>query len=206
MTDTAGFQGRTVRVATAAVFPKAPLLSEAYWGITVKSSAEIPVWIQVSQAASMVFGAGFAAATLGIWGLPSAAVQVDSFFMRTGLSIFFAVMGFLLISYANRGVASDLQFDFGLGEVREVITNRSGRSVLMAHFGLDAFVGLKIDRTSGDAGRVGLILEHLDPNQNILVATSTDAEIGKLYGRLERDMLGDYESRRFTPNTSNDAS
>lgn len=197
MTDTAGFQGRTVPVSSAAVFPTAPLLSETYWGFAVKSSAKIPVRVLISQAAAMVLGAGFAAATLGIWGLPSLAVQVDSFFMRVGLSVFFATMSFMLIAYANRGIASELQFDMGLGEVREVINNRSGKSVLVAHYGFDAFVGLSIDRSSGDASHVGLVLEHQDPSQNILVATASDAEIGVLYGRLERDMLRENGSRKY---------
>ena len=189
MTDISGFQGRTVPVSSAATFPAAPLLSETYWGFIVRSSERVPFGVQASQSVAMVVGASLAAAILGIWGMPSMSIQFDSFFLRAGLTAVFGAMSFLLISYANRGVTSELQFDFGLGEVREVIGNRSGKSQLLAHYGFDAFVGLSIDRSSGDPSHVGLVLQHQDRAHDILVATGTDAEIGVIYGRLERDLL-----------------
>lgn len=198
MTDTAGFQGRTVPVASVTEFPTAPLLKETYWGFVVQSTARAPSWLIGIQAITMVLGAGFAAATLGMWSIPSAAIQVDSFYMRLGVSAFFAVAAYLFISYANRGVASELQFDLGLGEVREVLRSRSGKSVLQAHFGFDAFVGMTVDRSAGDPAEVHLILKHQDENQNILVSTGTEAQIGLLYGRLERDLLRENGSRVYS--------
>lgn len=189
MTDISGFQGRTIPVSSAATFPAAPLLSETYWGFIVRSSERPPLWVQASQAVAMVVGASLAAAILGIWGLPTMSIPFDSFFFRTGLTAVFGAMSFLLISYANQGVTSELQFDFGLGEVREVISSRSGKSQLFAHYGFDAFVGLTIDRTGGDPSHVGLVLQHQGRAHDILVATGTDAEIGVIYGRLERDLL-----------------
>ena len=197
MTDTAGFQGRSVPVATAAEVPAAPLLSETYWGFVVKSTAITPAWLVGAQAISMVLGAGFAAATIGIWGIPSAAIQVDSFYMRVGLSVFFALSAYYFIAYANRGIASELQIDQGLGEVREVLVSRSGKSVLQAHFGFDAFVGMTVDRSAGDPTGIRLVLLHQDEAQNILVATGTEAQIGLLYGRLERDLLRQNGSREY---------
>ena len=197
MTDTAGFQGRTVPVASAADFPTAPILKETYWGFVVNSTAQIPVWVHLTQAISLIFGAGFAAATLGIWAVPSAALQIDSLLIRTGLSVFFVIAAYLLIMFANRGVASELQVDQGLGEVREVIRSRSGKSVLLSHYGFDAFVGMTIDRSAGDPQSVHLILRHQDESQNLLVATGSDAQIGLLYGRFERDLLRENGSRDY---------
>jgi len=194
---TAGFQGRTVPVSSAAEFPTAPLLTETYWGFVVENTAKTPVLLIGLQAIAMVFGAGFAAATLGIWGVPSQAIQIDSFFMRVGLSVFFAATSYYLIRYANHGVASELQFDQGLGEVREVIKSRSGKSVLHAHYGFDAFVGMTTDRSSGNPSDVRLILQHQDESQNVLVATGNEAQIGRLYGRLERDLLRENGSRQY---------
>ena len=100
MTDVAGFQGRTVPVSSATDYPSAPLLTETYWGFVVKNTAGTPAWVHGVQAMSLTLGASFAAASIGIWGVPSMAIQVDSLIMRSGLSVFFAITAYLFIAYA----------------------------------------------------------------------------------------------------------
>lgn len=196
MTDVAGFQGRTVPVSSATDYPSAPLLTETYWGFVVKNTAGTPAWVHGVQAMSLTLGASFAAASIGIWGVPSMAIQVDSLIMRSGLSVFFAITAYLFIAFANRGVASELQIDQGLGEVREVLVSRGGKSTLQAHYGFDAFVGLTVDRSAGNQNEVTLVLHHQDETQNIHVATGSETQIGLLYGRLERDLLRENGTRR----------
>ena len=145
--------------------------------------------MQLSQAVSVVIGAGFAAATLGLWIVPSVAFQTDSALIRAGASVFFVIFSYFFISYANRGTVSELQIDLSLGELREVLRHRSGSSSLLAHYGFDAFTRLSIDRSSGSPLQVKLILHHQDEAHDLVVATGNEPQIGKLFGRLERDLL-----------------
>ena len=59
--------------------------------------------------------------------------------MRVGLSAVFAVIGYLLINYANYGRVVEFQIDPNLGEIREVVRNRSGTSRLIGQYGFNAF-------------------------------------------------------------------
>jgi len=197
MTDISGFQGRTVPVTQASDASSGPLLTETYWGFTVNSTVNVPILVNLFQGAAMVVGAAFAAATLGLCVLPTALIQVDSALMRMSVGIVFATLSYLLISYANHGVASELQFDQGLGEVREVLRHRSGRTALIAHYGFDAFTGISVDRSRGDPDKVDLVLRHQESSHNLIVATGSEAQIGVLFGRLERDLLRSGGKRKF---------
>ena len=192
MTDISGFQGRTVPVSQVFTDGSDQLLTETYWGFTVKNTQRASSIVQLSQAVSVVIGAGFAAATLGLWIVPSVAFQTDSALIRAGASVFFVIFSYFFISYANRGTVSELQIDLSLGEVREVrevLRHRSGSSSLLAHYGFDAFTRLSIDRSSGSPLQVKLILHHQDEAHDLVVATGNEPQIGKLFGRLERDLL-----------------
>jgi len=195
MTDISGFQGRTVPVSQGFNDIADQLLTETYWGFTVKNTQRASSIVQLSQAVSVVMGAGFAAAALGLWIVPSVAFQTDSALIRAGASVFFVIFSFFFISYANRGTVSELQIDLSLGEVREVLRHRSGSSSLLAHYGFDAFTGLSIDRSSGSPLQVKLILHHQDEAHDLVVATGNEPQIGKLFGRLERDLLRSEGSR-----------
>lgn len=197
MTDTSNFQARTVPLLSKPAAPARPLLTETYWGFTIKSTLSPSFLMSFKQGFAMIGGAGFAAITLGLWSQSAVVSDMASISMRLGLSVFAAMASYMLITYANRGTASELQFDCSLGELREVVRSRSGKSVLLAHYGFDAFSGLTIDRSSGDPADVKLVLQHQDPADNILVANSTESQIGEIYGRLERDMLRENGSRSF---------
>ena len=189
MTDISGFQGRTVPVSQVFTDGSDQLLTETYWGFTVKNTQRASSIVQLSQAVSVVIGAGFAAATLGLWIVPSVAFQTDSALIWAGASVFFVIFSYFFISYANRGTVSELQIDLSLGELREVLRHRSGSSSLLAHYGFDAFTRLSIDRSSGSPLQVKLILHHQDEAHDLVVATGNEPQIGKLFGRLERDLL-----------------
>lgn len=189
MTDISGFQTRTVQVNQVKNDVSEQLVSETYWGFTVKNTQRTSSIVQVSQAVSIVIGAGFGAATLGMLVVPSAAFQLDSMLIRIGASLFFAMASFFFISYGNRGTISELQIDRALGEVREVLKHRSGSSSLLAHYGFDSFTGLSVDRSSGDPEQIKLYLHHQDRAYDMFVATGSEYQIGHLFGRLERDLL-----------------
>ena len=189
MTDTSGFQARVLPATTGFDAVSGPLLTETYWGFTLRKTRQLPSWIVITQVISFLLGAAFIAAALGFWFVPDGAFQSETWTLRAGLCTFFTGIGLVLVNYANRGVESELQSDHKLGEVREVLRNRSGKSVLVSHFGFDAFTGLVIDRSGGSEQRVRLILRHENGFNNFVVGEGTEAQIGVLYGRLDRDML-----------------
>ncbi len=188
MTDTSGFQPRSSETSAFDDFG-GPTLTETYWGFTVRKTRQLPSWIVLSQVVSFVFGAAFFAAALGLWFVPDGAFQSETLMMRVGLCSIFAAVGAVLVNYANRGVDAELQFDRNLGEVREVLRNRRGTAVLVTHFGFDAFSSLVIDRSKGSSSAVRLILRHENGFNNFIVAEGTEAQIGALYARIDRDML-----------------
>lgn len=189
MIETSGFQSRG-GAATYAFDPaRGPLLTEKYWGFTIRNTTRLTLWIGLTQFISLLVGAGFLAAALGLWFAQAGILPQESIVLRGLLSVFFVMLGAILISYANRGTASELQFDQNLGEVREVVHNRAGKPTLVSNCGFDALNGLAVDRRKGRADRVDLILRHQSVGSDMLVASGTEAQIGVLFGRLERELL-----------------
>lgn len=187
MTDTSGFQ--TPSIPTADVFKTStgPILTENYWGFTVRNTANIPSGVILMQVVAYLFGAAFAAAALGLWAVPSAFVQLDTWSMRIGMSGMFIVLAFLLIGYANQGRSVELQFDQNLGEIRAVMLLRGGSNRIVAQYGFDSFGEMSITRCADD--RVSLTLKPVGKGELLVIAQGTEPQIGALYARLDRDLL-----------------
>ena len=197
MTDTSVYQPETAKKTGSFNLDIGPVVQENYWGYAVRNTSYVPVSHCVFQGVALFFGAAFLAGIAGLWLVPSAAFQSDSLILRLGLSVFFGVVAWLMISYANRGVATEIHVDSNLCEIREVLKNRLGKPTLISEFGFDSFSGITIDRTDGDKTCVHLILKSFDPAQHILVATGSEARIGVLYGRMTRDLMLEPAGRRF---------
>ena len=197
MTDTSVYQP-TAAKKTASFHPDTgPVVQENYWGYAVQNTSHVPVSFYVLQGVALFFGAALVAAVAGLWLVPSAALQSDSLILRLGLGVFFGGVAWLLIAYANRGVATEIQIDSNLCEIREVLKNRLGKSTLISQFGFESFSGMTIDRSGGDKACVRLILNSHDPAQHILVAAGSEARIGVLYGRMTRDLMLEPAARSF---------
>ena len=197
MTDTSVYQPETAKKTGSFNLDIGPVVQESYWGYSVRNTSYIPVSYYFFQGVALFFGAAFVAAVAGLWLVPSAALQSDSLILRAGLSVFFGGVAWLMIAYANRGVATEIQVDSNLCEIREVLKNRLGKSTLVSRFGFDSFSGITIDRSGGDKTRVQLVLNSYDPAQHVLVATGSEARIGALYGRMTRDLMLEPAGRSF---------
>ena len=114
--------------------------------------------------------------------------------MRVGLSAVFAVIGYLLINYANHGRVVKFQIDQNLGEIREVVRNRSGRSRLIGQYGFDAFYDMAI--TPCGPEKVALVLKQSGTANALVITQGTEPQIGTLYARLDRDLLRANAGRR----------
>ncbi len=185
-----------VDVSTASAFDGGPArITETYWGYVIKSRRETSSASLVLQAAAFVFGAGFAAAALGFWMVPTALVQTDTFLMRGALSVFCVAFAYVLISYARRTGDVEWQFDLGLGEVRKVSGSRGGKGVLLAQLGFDAIHGFKIvDETSGNADKTLALILH-DGSASAEIARGAMAELTVVSARLRADFIGSVPAR-----------
>ncbi|MCO4848868.1 MAG: hypothetical protein KC448_12960 [Yoonia sp.] len=195
MTDTSGYHAP--RIPSVDVFRSnsGPVLTETYWGFTVRNSLNVPTWGVLLQMTALLFGAAFAAAAFGLWAVPSSVIQSDTFGLRIGLSGFFAGMGFLLIGYAMQGRVVEFQFDQNLGEIREVMPNRSGTSRLVGQYGFDCFCDMAISQCGAE--KVALVLKQSGNGHALVIAQGTEPQIGALYARLDRDLLRASPGRRF---------
>lgn len=164
-----------------------PILTETYWGFTVRNTVNLSSWLILGQMVSFLFGAAFIAAAFGLWAVPSAIAHAETLSLRFGISCMFGALGYVLISFANQGRTVDLQFDLNLGEIRAVVPNRSGSSRLVSQYGFDAFDEMNI--SGGTDGLVALTLQTSRGEGALVVAQGTEPQIGALYARLDRDLL-----------------
>tara|TARA_R110002051_G_scaffold14460_4_gene46829 strand:- start:3458 stop:4078 length:621 start_codon:yes stop_codon:yes gene_type:complete len=197
MTDTSVYHSENAKKKRSFNSDVGPLVQESYWGYSVQNTTNVPLFFHVFQGVAFFVGAAFLAAIAGLWIIPSAAFQSDSMTLRLGLSVFFGALAWFMITYANRAVATEVQVDCNLCEVREVLKNRVGKSTLVGQFGFDSFSGITIDRSSGDKDHVRLVLNSHDPVQHVLVATGSEARVGVLYGRMTRDLIFQPDRRTF---------
>ena len=194
MTDISSFQATSIPNIDVFQANAGPVLTETYWGFTVRNTANVQTWVILLQFIAFLFGAAFFAAVFGLWALPSSIIQSDTIGMRVGLSAVFAVIGYLLINYANHGRVVEFQIDQNLGEIREVVRNRSGTSRLIGQYGFDAFCDMAI--TPCGPEKVALVLKQTGTANALVITQGTEPQIGTLYARLDRDLLRANAGRR----------
>ncbi len=187
MTDTSGCQAPSIPTIDVFQTNCGPVLTETYWGFTLRNTVNVQAGVILLQLAAFLFGAAFFAAAFGLWVVPSSIIQSDTIGMRAGLSALFAAIGYLLINYANHGRIVEFQIDQNLGEIREVMLNRSGSSRLIGQYGFDAFCDMAI--TPCGPEKVALVLKQSDTGIAFVIAQGTEPQIGTLYARLDRDLL-----------------
>lgn len=187
MSDITGYDIGSKRAFGMDDMPRGPKWTETYWGLSVRDVSEISGWTIGKQIASFVFGAGCLVAAIGLWMTQPAAWAGDQFAMRMIMSGALGILSYVLIAYANRGTARELQFDQNMGEIRELSVGRNGATQLLGQYGADVFENLTIIQHSPTSA--SLVLERIDGGKGLLVSKGYTAQIGALYQRLDRDML-----------------
>lgn len=168
-------------------------VDETYWGYIVRSTEPPSMILVFSQAISWLVGIGFLVATLGFWLMPSAVFSSGVLGMKFGATVVTVASAVFCLWFASRGTDSEIQVDTQLGEVREVVRNRTGRSTLLGRYGFDAIGSVFIDlggQTQRDANVEGaLVLRYRNTAQTLHVATGPMGLLGPLRDRLGRDMM-----------------
>ena len=200
MTDIANFETKIDVSDRLSVQPRLTYKVEVtHWGYIVSATYGPGFGIIAAQAISMILGAAFvtAAASLVfipplVASIPTAVATSDDSMIRIGVSVIFAGVGFLFLWYASRGTATELQIDTNLGEIREVVRNRGGKSTLLGRYGFDSIGGVFLNRTCGEADK-SLVMRYRNKAQTLLIASGTEESLLPLRNRLGRDLLSSDE-------------
>ncbi|MEJ6398022.1 hypothetical protein [Yoonia sp. 208BN28-4] len=189
MTDMANVDGQLV---SSDVFqgPKvAPFqIDEAYWGYIIRAANASSVFMYVAQTITMFLGAAFMAAALGLLLMPATVMDGQLDLFRIFAVIMFVAASVFLLWFASRGTETELQIDTTLGEVREVVRNRTGKTTLLGRYGFDAIGGVFINRQPGQK-LDALMLRYRNTSQTLLIATAKEADLQPLRDRLGRDLM-----------------
>ena len=168
-------------------------VDETYWGYIVRSIETPSMVLVFAQAASWLIGIGFLVATLGLWLMPTALFSGGVLGMKLGATVVTLASAAFCLWYASRGTDSEIQVDTRLGEVREVVRNRTGRSTVLGRYGFDAIGSVFIDlggrQNRADTVEGALVLRYRNTAQTLHVATGTLGTLGPLRDRLGRDLM-----------------
>ena len=166
---------------------------DTYWGYIVKCAHAPSYFLMISQAVSWLIGAALLVAALGLWMISPTLSTGGDFGMKLGATVLALSSASLCLWYSSRGTQSEIQIDTRLGEVREVVRNRAGRSTLVARYGFDAIGSVFIDlggrKPRADDVVGNLVLRYRNTSQTMHVATGSLAQLGKLRDRLGHDLM-----------------
>ena len=84
-----------------------------------------------------------------------------------------------------------------MGEVREVVRNRAGKSTLIGRYGFDSIGGVFIDRANAPSPDVAtLVLRYRNTAQTLPVVRGEVSTLEALRNRLGKDLMMDIKPRR----------
>jgi hypothetical protein len=161
---------------------------ETYWGYRIEGR-RAPWWLVAVQAMCWLCGVVLVIAAIGIWAVPGAGTGGGFLAFKLGASIPMAGVAALLLWHSSRGRMMGIEVDLRLGEVREVLFNRAGRTAVLARWGFDAIGGVHIDRRTGRPGDADLVLRYRNTSQVLRVAKGPETVLAGLRDRLGRDLM-----------------
>lgn len=175
-------------------------IDETYWGYVVRSTEPAPVYLLLAQAAAWLVGIAFLIATLALWLMPNSMTNDAVLGMKFGASVVTIALATFCLWFASRGTDSEIQIDTRLGEVREVVRNRTGRSTLLGRYGFDAigsvFIDVGANRARTDTSQGDLVLRYRNTPQTLFVASGPMSGLGPLRDRIGRDLMVTPRSKR----------
>ncbi|NDV00833.1 hypothetical protein [Pseudoroseicyclus tamaricis] len=172
------------------VAPADHRVEEAYWGYVVRPLAPLSRLTAVMQVAATAGGVVALALTAGLWLVPLHDDSVTLLAFRLAASLVLAAAGTLLLWVGNRGTRRELQVDIAMGEVREVVRNRSGLPTLLGRHAFNAVGGVFLARgPDGRRGRASLVIRLGNSPQIVTVASGPEEALLPLRDRLGQDLM-----------------
>lgn len=173
-------------------------IEETYAGYIIRPRGGAPLSIVIPQMIAGFLGSIFAMLSLFSLMLPSNVAVTDVLAIKIAAALVMAVLGGLLLWYATRGTAVQVHVDKRMEEVREVITNRTGRNTIIANYGFDAIGGVHLDRSKSCDGQAVLVMRRRNSSVTVPVTAGSEEDLIELRDRMGRDLLlsGTREHRR----------
>ena len=161
-------------------------LTETQWGYTVLTTAGAARGLIIAQTISMLLGAAFLAAAIGMWLLP--LVAIDDGIIRMFVTVVFASLAILFLWYGSRGVLSQIHVDTNRGEIREVTRARSGKLSVIGCYGFDTVGAIAIE-PADTVDEVDLVLHYRNGGDALIIATGQEADLIPLRERIKSDVV-----------------
>jgi hypothetical protein len=160
-------------------------MTETYWGYRI-DGRQAPVWMIGLQWLCWIVGVILVVAAVGIWAVPGSSGLLA---FKLGASVPLGAVAALLLWHSSGGTVMGIEVDLRLGEVREVLSNRAGRTTVLSRWGFDAIGGVYIDPVAGRPGVAELVLGYRDASQVLRVAKGPEVALVGLGERLGRDLM-----------------
>lgn len=168
-------------------------IDETYWGYIIRAKQAPPSSLVLGQAMAWFAGIAFIVAAIGLWVLPLSISNPEIVPLKLGVSVLFFGFAGMLMWFASRGTEAELQIDTSLGEVREIMRNRTGKPTLIGRYGFDAVGGVYIDRQAHarglPMGHGCLMLRYRNTAQTLPIVAGAETQLRKLRDRLGRDLM-----------------
>lgn len=168
--------------------PSTFAVEDIFWGYKIQSGVRPSIAVTLGQALSFFFGVCFAIAALGIILLPTLFFDGDFSAMRVGSAALFGAAAAYLLWFASRGTRPEAHVDLSFSEIREVITNRTGKTSTVGRYPFDGISGVFVEQ-SDESDLSQLVIRCSHTAQTVLIATGTDAQLTPLRNRLAHDIL-----------------
>jgi hypothetical protein len=167
-------------------------VDETYWGFIIRGKDGPGLSVAILQGLSMFFGACMLAVAIGLVIVPQMMTGSVDMTFRIMAAVFFLATAAFLLWFGTRGVETELQIDNTLGEVREVLRNRTGKSTLIGRYGYDTINSIYLDRSAGrHKNEATLMLRFRNSNQLLPVARGSIPALEALRNRLGQDLILD---------------
>ncbi len=141
-------------------------------------------------------GLGFVLAAFAVWMMPE-VLPVDAMLVAKVCAAL--VLSGLLVWFANRGTRTELHFDTGLNELREVLRRPGSRAEAVARWRFDEFEAVEIRGArvaASQAPSAELVLRFRNSDRVLQVAVAPRETLAPIAARIKIDMA--LPSRRAT--------
>ncbi|MFQ1700647.1 hypothetical protein ACJ5NV_08630 [Loktanella agnita] len=163
-------------------------VDDTYWGYIVRSGRGPAIGIMLAQAASFFLGACFLTAALGILILPMMGLADNLGAIGIGAAVMFMTVAAYLLWFASRGTQSEVHVDTSVGEIREMICNRTGKPTLVGAYGFDTVSGIHIEEQA-EGQQAQLVMQHRNGAHHLIIAEGSAAQLISLRDRLGQDLM-----------------
>ena len=165
------------------------VVDETHWGYVIRSTCGQNVFLMTMQWIAMILGGALMAAAVGLMFVPEILTGSADLSMRAVAALLMGGTATYLLWFSSRGSVSEWQIDNNLGEIREVIRDKTGATTLIGRHGFDAIGGVFLDCGAGGNDQAALHLRFGNSTQTAPVATGNVRVLETLRDRLGHDLI-----------------